>query len=223
MAEILELDGRTFVPAEQLAIPEWSYVTGKRLQPTLTLKDDDLFIITDTLGNISGDASEDGNTSLGLFCRDTRFLSRLELQIEGRSPVLLSSTAQKGFALSVLCANPYVEGRLPAEVVGIQRDLVLNGALFEEFTITNYSRVPIQFELSLSFDADFADLFQIRGFTREHQGRLLRQVVENPEAMQDFTALALETGQLTLAYQGLDGAVVESRIQFSNLQPDGFK
>lgn len=223
MAEILELDGRTFVPAEQLAIPEWSYVTGKRLQPTLTLKDDDLFIITDTLGNISGDASEDGNTSLGLFCRDTRFLSRLELQIEGRSPVLLSSTAQKGFALSVLCANPYVEGRLPAEVVGIQRDLVLNGALFEEFAITNYSRVPIQFEMSLSFDADFADLFQIRGFTREHQGRLLRQVVDTPDAMQDFTALALETGQLTLAYQGLDGAVVESRIQFSNLQPDGFK
>jgi len=67
MAEILELDGRTFVPAEQLAIPEWSCVSTKRLQPTLTLKDDDLFIITDTLGNISGSASEDENTSLGLF------------------------------------------------------------------------------------------------------------------------------------------------------------
>jgi glycogen debranching enzyme len=222
MAEILELDGRTFVPAEQLAIPEWSCVTTKRLQPTLTLKDDDLFIITDTLGNISECTGEEGNTSLGLFCRDTRFLSRLELQIEGRSPVLLSSTAQKGFALSVLCANPYVEGVLPAEMVGIQRDLVLNGALFEELTVTNYSRVPIVFELSLSFGADFADLFQIRGFTREHQGRILCHVAEGADA-KDFTALALDTGQLTLAYQGLDGAVVESRIQFSHLQPDGFK
>jgi glycogen debranching enzyme len=222
MSEILELDGRTFVPAEQLAIPEWSCVTTKRLQPTLTLKDDDLFIITDTLGNISECTGEEGNTSLGLFCRDTRFLSRLELQIEGRSPVLLSSTAQKGFALSVLCANPYVEGVLPAEMVGIQRDLVLNGALFEELTVTNYSRVPIVFELSLSFGADFADLFQIRGFTREHQGRILCHVTEGEDA-KDFTALALDTGQLTLAYQGLDGAVVESRIQFSHLQPDGFK
>ncbi|MCU0570187.1 MAG: amylo-alpha-1,6-glucosidase, partial [Oculatellaceae cyanobacterium Prado106] len=222
MAEILELDGRTFVPAEHLSIPEWSGVTTQRLQPTLTLKDDDLFIITDTLGNIAGDMGDDGNASLGLFCRDTRFLSRLELQIEGRSPVLLSSTAQKGFALSVLCANPHVDNCLPAEVIGIQREFVLNGALFEELTITNYSRTPLQFELSLSFDADFADLFHIRGFAREQTGRLLRQVVEGSETeedLKDFTALALDTGELTLAYEGLDGVVMESRLQFNHLQP----
>lgn len=39
------------------------------------------------------------NVSMGLFCNNTRFLSRLELQIEGRTSVLLSSTADKGFAL----------------------------------------------------------------------------------------------------------------------------
>jgi glycogen debranching enzyme len=224
MPDIVELDGRTFVPAEQLKIPEWSCVLTKRLQPTLTLKDDDLFVITDTLGNIT--ACGDDNTSLGLFCRDTRFLNRLELQIEGLAPVLLSSTAQRGFALSVLCANPYVEGRLQAETIGVQRELVLNGALFEEITVTNYSRAPVSFELSLSFDADFADLFQIRGFTREHQGKLMRRVKQTDGDEQDLMSvqeLALETGELTLAYQGLDGALVESRIQFSQHKPDHFK
>ena len=226
MPDIVELDGRKFVPAEKLTIPEWACVASKRMQQTLTLKDDDLFLITDTLGNISGCLDDEASAGLGLFCRDTRFLSRLELQIEGLAPVFLSSTAQKGFALSVLCANPYVEGKLQAETVGVRRELVLNGALFEELTVTNYSRNPASFELSLSFDADFADLFQIRGFTRDSQGRLMRRVREVNEEAQDVAALqalALETGELTLAYEGLDQAIAESRIQFLHRMPDRFK
>lgn len=223
MPDIIELDGRTFVPAEQLTLPETCAVTN-RFQPTLTLKDDDLFLITDTLGNINGCLEEESNHSLGLFCRDTRFLSLLELQIEKRTPVLLSSTAQKGFALSVLCANPYVEERLPAEVIGMQREIVLNGGLFEELTITNYSRESVTFDLSLTFAADFADLFQIRGFTREHKGRLMQQIKPgtDPDSV-SLKELVLETGELSLAYQGLDGALVESRIKFLHRQPDRFE
>jgi glycogen debranching enzyme len=219
MPDIVELDGRTFIPAEQNSLPEACAAT-RRFQPTLTLKDNDLFLITDTLGNIDGCVEEDHN-SLGLFCRDTRFLSLLQLQIEKRTPVLLSSTAQKGFALSVLCANPHVEDRLPAEVIGIQREIVLNGGLFEELTVTNYSREPISFEISISFAADFADLFQIRGFTREHQGRLMQQV-SNLDSNLDSASVsdaATKIGELSLAYQGLDGALVESRVQFHHRQP----
>ncbi|NJL21056.1 MAG: hypothetical protein HC895_09930 [Leptolyngbyaceae cyanobacterium SM1_3_5] len=171
MPDMIELDGRTFLPAAEFPLTEWPCVISERPQPTLTLKDDDLFLITDTLGNISGCLEEGTTTSLGLFCRDTRFLSRLELQIEGRSPILLSSNAQKGFVLSALCANPQVDDRLPAETVGIQRELVLNGGLFEEMTITNYSTNPVSFELSLSFAADFMDLFEVRGNAREQRGK----------------------------------------------------
>ncbi|MCU0523270.1 MAG: amylo-alpha-1,6-glucosidase [Elainella sp. Prado103] len=227
MPEIIELDGRIYAPAEQLSVPETCAATT-RFQPTLTLKDDDLFLITDTLGNINGCVGEDSNTSLGLFCRDTRFLSLLALQIEKRTPVLLSSTAQKGFALSVLCANPYIENCLPAEVIGIQRELVLNGGLFEELTITNYSREPVAFELRLTFGADFADLFQIRGFTRENQGQLMQQIKSLPDgelaaSPESATEPLLDNGELSLAYQALDGVLVESRLQFSYHQPDRFE
>src|SRR4028118_763723 len=126
------IDGKTFVPAEQMPIPVWPCVLEERPQQTPTLKDDDLFLITDTLGNIAGYCTDDRNASMGLFCNDTRFLGRLELQIEGRSPILLSSTAEKGFVLSVLCANPRIEDRIKAETVGINREIVLNGGLFEE-------------------------------------------------------------------------------------------
>ncbi|MBH8562320.1 amylo-alpha-1,6-glucosidase [Nostoc sp. CENA67] len=227
--EKILLDGKTFIPAEQLPIPEWPCVVSERPQPTLTVKDDDLFLVTDTIGNISGCSLNDGNPSMGLFCSDTRFLSRLELQIEGRSPVLLSSTAEKGFSVSVLCTNPRIDERLRAETVGIRREIVLNGALFEEIEISNYSTTTVSFELSISFDADFVDLFEVRGFGREKQGRLLRLAEPTPEEAAFLTNDGVAPVQtqptefLTLAYQGLDGLIMESRIQFQHYQPDHFK
>lgn len=245
--ETITIDGRSFVRADQLPIPEWPCVLTERPQPTLTLKDDDLFLLTDTLGNILGSCvGDDRSASMGLFCNDTRYLSRLELQIEGRSPILLSSTADKGFVLSVLCTNPYLSENIKAESIGIKRELVLNGGLFEEIEIANYSTNPVNFEVSLSFDADFVDLFQIRGFNREKHGNLLRTVSarsEIPIAEVDkeaianshsaneqathevseeayFPSHATSPSELSLAYQGLDGVVLESRILFVDRMPD---
>jgi len=220
--DIIEFDGRTFAEAEQLPIPEWHCSRTERLQPTLTLKEDDLFLITDTIGNINCH-NEQVDASLGFFCKDTRFLNRLELQIEGHAPILLSSTAQQGFALSVLCSNPYFPDHLKAETIGIQRDIVLQGALFEELTITNYNTDPVQFQISLSFNADFADLFQIRGRKRSEVGHLMRQVLPQKANGHNIQSLVEETGELILAYQGLDEALMESRIQFSHQLPSSFQ
>ena len=231
--EILEQHGQRFVSVQQWPLLEWPGVGSTQALPTLTIKEDDLFMITDTLGNISGSLKHDQNTNLGLFCRDSRFLSRLELQIEGCSPILLSSNADKGFAISVLCANPELPD-IPAETVGIQRDMVLNGGLFEDIEITNYNTQPIRFSLSLSFSADFVDIFEIRGYyKRPQRGLLLRQIpdsiaaketLESPEMVEPLEKI-LElaeqaTDKLTLAYQGLDGCFMESRIQFFHHPPD---
>lgn len=225
--DTIELDGRKFVPAEQLSIPEWPCVLTERPQPTLTLKDDDLFLITDTIGNIAGCLATDQTVSMGLFCRDTRFLSRLELQVEGRSPILLSSSAEKGFVLSVLCTNPRIEGQLQAETIGIERELVLNGGLFEELKVTNYSTSPVRFELSLSFDADFIDLFEVRGAQRDRRGKLLRHLAEAPKSKPtpeaEESASVPEVEELLMAYQGLDNSIMESHIQFVHRKPDALK
>ncbi len=246
--ETIEIGGRQFVRVDQLPQPDWACVLSERPQPHLTLKDDDLFLLTDILGNIGGCTGDDRSSSMGLYCADTRFLSRLELQIEGRSPTLLSSTADKGFVLSVLCTNPTLGDRIKAESIGIKRELVINGGLFEEIEVSNYSTHSVSFELSLSFDADFVDLFEIRGFNREHRGHRLRLLppsvekhpddeletksqtdpdtgttVESPPSFS--TSLPphrsdLQSCELILAYQGLDGALIESRISFVDRQPD---
>jgi glycogen debranching enzyme len=226
---LVEHEGRMFAPAQQVPIPEWPYDVPQQQQPTLTLKDNDLFLITDHLGNISGSFESPENSSLGLFCQDTRFLSRLEMQFEGQPLVFLSSTAQRGFALSALCANPYVQAKtLAAETIGIQRDLVLQGGLFEEITLTNYSTEPVTFDLSLSFDADFADLFEIRGQVRSGTGTLLRQVMVRDNRSLSPLPQADDGGmgpaqEIILAYQGLDQSIAESRIHFQQRRPDRFE
>ena len=62
--EKIIVDGKTFVYAEQLPIPEWPCVVSERPQSTLTVKDDDLFLVTDTLGNITGCSPNDSNSSM---------------------------------------------------------------------------------------------------------------------------------------------------------------
>ncbi|PSB12547.1 amylo-alpha-1,6-glucosidase [Pleurocapsa sp. CCALA 161] len=269
MTEPLELDGKTYIPAETAPLPQWPCVINNSRLSTLTLKDDDIFLVTDTLGNIPGCLPGEVTTSVGLFCQDTRFLSRLELQIDGQLPILLSSNASRGFAMSILCANPHLENRqIGAETIGIEREIVINGGLFEQLAITNYSTSPISFELSLSFDADFVDLFEIRGWERKQHGKLLRLVSETEnstveietveaeatslenlesapseanldqaispfiyESRSEFSSSNLARSpsrttpieDLILAYQGLDGAVSSSRIQFSARQPDYLK
>jgi glycogen debranching enzyme len=221
MSDFIKLEGKVFVPASELDLPEWGCVVNDRTQQTLTLKDDDLFLIADTLGNISGYSRDETISVMGLFCGDTRFLSRLELQIAAHSPILLTCDADKGFALSALCTNPSIPN-IKAETISIQREIVLNGGLFEELIIRNYNTTPVSFELSLSFDADFSDLFEIRGCRRHQRGGLLRRV-PSPDLDPTSQNVAPAIDELTLAYQGLDGAILESHIKFVHCLPNQLK
>ncbi len=222
-SETIVLEGKTFTLADEKEISEWPCVVSQRPQPTITLKDDDLFLVTDTMGNISDCYLYGSTPSMGMFCRDTRFLSRLELQIERRSPILLSSNADKGFALSVLCTNPDLENLFKADTLGIRREIVLNGALFEEIEVANYNTTSISFELSLSFDADFVDLFEVRGHHRQKRGRVLHLVEPKSDGIISAFPQPYKEESLTLAYQGLDNSTMESLIQFQHLQPSHFQ
>jgi hypothetical protein len=81
------------------------------------------------------------------------------------------------------------------------------------------------------------DLFVVRGYSRKHKGQLLRAVPKGQrarsteheeESNSDVHSSTPPTPQgsrpeLALAYQGLDGSVMESRIEFVHLQPDYLK
>lgn len=203
---------------EAVEVPSWPCVLGDLPQPLLTLKDDDLFLLTDTLGNIGGCTLDGQINSVGLFVRDTRFLSRLELQVAGRPPILLSSSADKGFVLSVLATNPGLE-EMPAETLGIKREMVLNGGLFETIELTNYGTATITLPISLSFDADFADLFEVRGAKRPARGKFLRPMAQQRHWLEGEGPVPEE---VVLAYLGVDGVRLESRLAFQYQLPDRY-
>jgi glycogen debranching enzyme len=254
----LDIDGRSIDLTDRAPQEEWPAAIGRdRSVPLHTLKDDDLFLITDTLGNFSGEPQGNSQISMGLFCRDTRYLSRLELQIEGRSPILLSSNAEAGSSLTVLCTNPDLGSladqpelpQIPAETLGIRRELALQGGLFEEIHITNHHVQTATVSLSLSVGADFFDLFEVRGWQRNHRGKLFYPIPQDPQDPQDSQgpaslntiaepALSAPPQQspqqspqqqsshqqspqqsLVLAYEGLDGLMRSSWVHFTDHPP----
>ncbi|MEI6452156.1 MAG: glycogen debranching N-terminal domain-containing protein, partial [Actinomycetes bacterium] len=154
------------------------YVMSGGRTPRLALKEGDLFLYSDALGQASGSES----SVLGLFYHDTRYLSRYELTIAGRLPVLLSSTAERGYAATVELTN--LEARtpdghtLPQASVHVRRTRFLADRLHELLRVRNFHHHEVELVLDLYFDADFADLFEVRGLRRRKRGTRLAPKVE---------------------------------------------
>jgi glycogen debranching enzyme len=144
------------------------------MRPRRTLKHGDAFAVLDAQGDIGMSSGPDG-----LFFRDTRYLTRLELSISGRQPLLLGSTVlDDNVALVVDLTNPdqYHDGELilPKDTIHIVRSILLwNGAAYERLALGNYGDEPARFTLGFSFDSDFADLFEVRGQERARRGLAL--------------------------------------------------
>jgi glycogen debranching enzyme len=168
-----------------------------------TLKHGDAFALFDH----NGDAISGPGSAEGLFYRDTRHLSHLYLAIEGQRPMLLSSTLRDDNAtLTCDLANPDLfdhDGKLALEhdLVHLRRSRFLwNAVCFERLVARNFAEGPRKIELRLSFAADFADLFEVRGAVREHRGA--------------FSPPELGDSHVTLSYTGLDSQRRSTILRF---------
>lgn len=164
------------------------------------LKDGDAFIISDGRGDIGG--AKDG-----LFINDTRWLSCLELRVAGHPPALLSASVSRDnvFFTANLTVDPLpvLGGTGPSTgVVHLERKRFLcEERLYERLTLTNYGDARAEVPLSLRFDADFHDTFEIRGTPRKARGERL------PPRVLD--------GEVHISYEGLDDRDRVLRIAFS--------
>jgi glycogen debranching enzyme len=167
-----------------------------------TLKHNDTFAVFDDHGDIGATAGGPD----GLFDKDTRFLSHLELLINDTRPLLLGSAIKdNNLNYYVDLTNPdfFDDGTivLPKDTIHIARTMYLHdGALRERVAIGNHGNKVTRFSLSFTFAADFADIFEVRGMRRPRRGR-------------GWTEL-LTGGSVALAYRGLDGALRETAVSF---------
>jgi glycogen debranching enzyme len=197
-----------YVPAVEEAPPPtgpYYIVAGSRAADQLArvLKQGDTFGVFDHYGDIN----PAGLGEEGIYHEGTRFLSCLLLVLGGERPLYLSSTVKEdNELLTVDLTNPDLsrEGRVevPRGALHLARSKLLwSAACCERIHLRNYGLAPVQAHLALYFDADFADIFEVRGTHRARRGRRLRSVIED--------------GSATLVYQGLDGVVRRSRLSFS--------
>ncbi|MGG1574263.1 amylo-alpha-1,6-glucosidase [Fictibacillus sp. NRS-1165] len=129
------------------------------------IKENDLFLLTDDKGNIP----VDNTYGLGLYTKDTRFLSKFDLKINGEDPILLSSSADENYSARILLTNPHMEedGELILwrESIQLERKrLIYNGVLYETIQVKSFFPKPVEFDISLLLDVDFTDMFIVRGF-----------------------------------------------------------
>jgi glycogen debranching enzyme len=160
----------------------------------------------DTFGvfNRFGDIGPFGAQEHGLYHEGTRYLSWLELRVGGHQPLLLSSSVDaSNIILSVDLTNPDLSrdggAALPRGQLHVHRTRFLReNTAVERIRLSNFGLGEAETELALLFDADFADVFEVRGIPRTARGTLL------PPSRVD--------GGLLLAYHGLDGRLRRTHI-----------
>ena len=139
---------------------------------TFKLKNGDSFAIL----NKYGDILPFTKSVQGLFYEGTRFLSEFQLRIEGQKPLYLSSDVKEGNEMiSVDLTNPDIIENdklvLSKGLIHVMRKKILwEGVYYEQMRIYNYGLEKIKFNISLSFDADFDDIFEVRGTGRVKKG-----------------------------------------------------
>jgi glycogen debranching enzyme len=157
--------------------------------------------------NRHGDIQQTGLGEQGIYHEGTRFLSRLVFCLGNLAPFLLSSTIKEdNFLFTVDLTNPdiYVAGTIALHRgdLHISRAKFLwNSICYERLTLVNYGLLPVEVSFSVQFDADFADIFEVRGVKRPQRGARLRDEIEGQT--------------ITLAYEGLDTRIRRTRIDFS--------
>lgn len=188
-------------PVAQFFIPAAASLQERRPR---TLKHGDTFAVFDH----NGDALSGPGSPEGLFHRDTRHLSHFYLTINGKRPMLLSSTLRDDNAtLTCDLTNPDLfdeRGKLTLghDLIHVRRSRFLwNARCYERLAIRNYDDRPQHVRIEIGFGADFADLFEVRGTARARKGRHLPAVMEQ--------------NSILLSYIGLDDRKRSTRLSFA--------
>ncbi|MCX6553357.1 MAG: hypothetical protein NTY02_20520, partial [Acidobacteria bacterium] len=91
--------------------------------------------------------------------------------------------------------------RILRQTISIARERTIAEAYRERLAIENHGPITFDCNVELEFDADYADIFEVRGYSRPARGTLLPI-----EATAD--------GGLVFGYVGLDGVTVRTHFAF---------
>ncbi|HEX9044915.1 MAG TPA: glycogen debranching N-terminal domain-containing protein [Candidatus Limnocylindrales bacterium] len=139
----------------------------------VVIKDADIFLVCRRDGSIPAGIHH----GYGLYYRDCRYLDRYDLRLADATGSELASSDAEGFAATIELSNPDIRTSrhelIVKEHVGITWRRLLDGerlALHDALSFENFGRTHASFPFTLTFDARFEDIFDIRGLLDEIPG-----------------------------------------------------
>jgi glycogen debranching enzyme len=139
----------------------------------VTLVDESTFAISATSGDIMVGGSH------GLFVRDSRMLSRLEVRVNGAMAEPLTAIALDPFSASFVSRCQPKAGRADSTVVVFRYRYVGRG-MREDIVLRNFGDEPTYCSVELLVKADFADLFAVKeGRTAGTEGEIRTEARES--------------------------------------------
>ena len=212
------------VPPVTFYIPATSSLAERRPR---TLKHGDTFGLFDHYGDIIAAVG----SPEGVYHKDSRFLSSLHLLIDDRRPLLLSSTVQDdNTVLTADLTNPDVFDprgglRLPRDTIHMVRSkFIWQGQVFERLSVRNFDQRPHEVALTITFGADFADLFEVRGQRRAARGRIEARLAGRQAVVFTYYGLAGNVWRTTIELAPAPQDLRTDRAVFGlSLDPGGRK
>jgi glycogen debranching enzyme len=106
----------------------------------------------------------------GMFLLDTRFLSRLELRVDGAPMEALGVSLEEPFSATFFGRCVPLAGAADSALVVFRTRHVGNG-LLEHIELRNYAPEPRSVVVEIELDVDFADLFDVKEGRTSPRGR----------------------------------------------------
>jgi len=122
---------------------------------TVTLVEGSAFCISGQSGDIRPGGPQ------GLFFRDTRFLSGLELRINDRRPEPLAAERTGPFAATFVLRSQPPGGRADSSLM-VTRHRYVGRGMREDLVVRNFGEEPAYCSVQLRCSADFANLFAVK-------------------------------------------------------------
>ena len=192
------------LPRDDVLIGEHYYILASSVAadlPKLVLKHDDAFLVADRRGDFPNVPGE-----FGFYVGDTRFLSLLELRLHGlRGIALNAGVSDDALEAAIDLTNPDMPLQphlvLPGRSMRLARRLTIFGPqLYHWLAVESFVQERHDLALTLSFAADFVDVFEVRGHPRPQRGRMLPREGD--------------ARVVRLGYRGLDGLRRTSTLVF---------
>ena len=206
------IEASTQAPQDVMKVADQYYVLATSVladHETRVLKQGETFAIFDPYGDVQPVTHAES----GIYHRGTRYVSKLELTMNGdQRPLLLNSTLRDDNGLlKVDMTNRDL--RLPGTgfvakgTLYVHREkFLLDSKCFEQIEIVNYGAIEVETDITFRLSADFADIFEVRGTRRERRGTL--------------ETSRRDDNRVLFFYKGLDGI---TRITCFAVKGAGFK